>query len=75
MSEQAERVNDRPTRVYLPWTPAEDRQLLQAYDQGKPLKDLATQHHRSLGAIKSRLLHLGKQPRNSIHTKASRLMP
>ena len=58
MSEQAKRVNERPPRVYLPWTRTEDHQLLEAYDQGKTLKDLAKDHRRSLGAIKSRLLHL-----------------
>lgn len=56
-------MNDRPQRVYLPWTKDEDERLLRAYAEGARLTELSQAHQRSLGAIKSRLLHLGKLPR------------
>ena len=56
-------MNDRPRRVYEPWTRKEDEELLKNFDQGTTLKMLAADHQRSLGAIKPRLLHLGRVPR------------
>ncbi len=56
-------MNDRPRRVYMPWTSDEDDRLVQAHAEGAQLKHLAAAHQRSLGAIKSRLLHLGRIPR------------
>jgi hypothetical protein len=53
------RVNDRPRRVYEPWDPEEDDQLREAFEAGSTAQELADLHQRSLGAIKSRLLHLG----------------
>jgi len=52
-------VNDRPRRVYEYWTQEEDGRLREGFDAGLSAKQLAERHQRSLGAIKSRLLHLG----------------
>ena len=52
-------MNDRPPRVYMPWTQEEDEKLLKAFREGRKPDQLAEDHQRSLGAIKSRLLHLG----------------
>lgn len=52
------RVKERPQRVYLPWTVEEDQRLVEAYREGKTAEQLSSIHQRSLGAIRSRLLHL-----------------
>ena len=56
-------MNERPGRVYLPWSKEEDERLSRAFESGTPLNTLSETHQRSLGAIKSRLLHLGYTPR------------
>jgi hypothetical protein len=38
------------------WTPEEDERLLKAFDAGIGVKELAAQHGRTTGAIKSRLV-------------------
>jgi hypothetical protein len=42
------------------WTEAEDDQLATGFDAGKSFKELSEEHGRTEGAIKSRLLKLGK---------------
>ncbi|MGC4060961.1 MAG: hypothetical protein QM749_08970 [Aquabacterium sp.] len=61
-------ADDKPTRAKADspgnagksWTPAEDQQLAQAFDQGRQIAELAKAHQRTAGAIKSRLIRLGR---------------
>jgi len=52
-----------PTNEGRPWSQLEEQELLQAFDTGATLTDLAERHRRKTGAIKSRLRRLGKDPR------------
>lgn len=49
-----------PWNAGKPWTEEEERLLTAGYDQGVPFSELSKKHGRTLGAIKSRLLKLGK---------------
>ena len=42
------------------WTREEDEQLIQEFDSGIPIKELAKIHQRTGGAIEARLARLGK---------------
>lgn len=53
-----------------PWSDEEDRQLLAAFDAGRPLAELAQAHGRTRGGIQARLVRHGRmqppmQPRPS----------
>ena len=50
----------RPGKAGKSWSQDEDAQLLQAFDGGRELRALASQHERSAGGIRSRLVHLGR---------------
>jgi hypothetical protein len=50
----------RPGNAGKPWSPEEDAQLLQAFDGGQDMRELAGHHQRSAGSIRLRLLHLGR---------------
>jgi hypothetical protein len=43
-----------------PWTEEEDRQLLSAFDGGRPLAELAQLHGRTRGGIQARLVRHGR---------------
>ena len=43
-----------------PWTEEEDRQLLSAFDGGRPLVQLAQAHGRTRGGIQARLIRHGR---------------
>jgi hypothetical protein len=43
-----------------PWTEDEDRQLLSAFDGGRPLAELAQAHGRTRGGIQARLIRHGR---------------
>ena len=43
-----------------PWTEEEDRQLLSAFDGGRPLAELAQAHGRTRGGIQARLVRHGR---------------
>ena len=43
-----------------PWTPEEDQALVAAFDSGSTPKQLAAAHERTNGAVRSRLMKLGK---------------
>lgn len=43
-----------------PWTEEEEKLLMVGFDQGVPFSELSKKHGRTLGAIKSRLVKLGK---------------
>jgi hypothetical protein len=51
---------NRPGKAGKPWSQEEDAQLLQAFDGGQPVPELASRHERSAGGIRSRLVHLGR---------------
>lgn len=46
-------------RAYAPWTPHEDEQLRQCYQQGATIRELAQEFQRKPGGIRSRLKKLG----------------
>lgn len=43
-----------------PWTDEEDRELLAAFDSGRPLAELAQAHGRTRGGIQARLIRHGR---------------
>lgn len=53
-----------PAKAGEGWSSEEDRQLFDAYEKGKSVKELATVHQRTQGAIKSRLMQSGKWDQN-----------
>lgn len=59
-AKHADRNNSSPAMAGLPWGDEEDQALLAAFDAGSTVKDMALKHGRTLGAITSRLVRLGK---------------
>jgi hypothetical protein len=49
-----------PTAAGKAWSETEDQELVQAFDGGASEKDLAARHQRTLGAIRYRLVKLGR---------------
>lgn len=47
-----------PANAYAPWSPEEERDLVQRYQAGEPVKAIAEAHGRKTGAIRSRLKKL-----------------
>lgn len=57
-----------PDNAGKSWSEAEDSKLLSEFDSGKPVKEIAGNHSRTLGAITSRLVRLGRiQERNDAY--------
>ena len=54
------RQRDLPKRVGKPWSENEDKALVKAFDKGISLNDLVIKHARTRGAIRTRLIRLGK---------------
>jgi hypothetical protein len=48
------------SNVGKPWSDEEDRQLLSAFDGGRPLAELAQAHSRTRGGIQARLIRHGR---------------
>ncbi|HKU13773.1 MAG TPA: hypothetical protein VJQ52_05220 [Steroidobacteraceae bacterium] len=48
------------SNVGKPWSEDEDRQLLSAFDGGRPLAELAQAHGRTRGGIQARLIRHGR---------------
>lgn len=57
---RADRDNSLPQNAGMSWSEEEDKELLAMYDGGTSVKEIATRHGRTLGAITSRLVHLGR---------------
>jgi uncharacterized protein with gpF-like domain len=58
---KAERKNQQlPAGTGKPWNAEEDQALVTAFESGSSIKDLAAAHERTNGAIRSRLMKLGK---------------
>lgn len=49
-----------PPATGKPWTADEDQQLIAAFESGSTPKQLAAAHQRTNGAVRSRLMKLGK---------------
>jgi len=49
-----------PAGAGKPWDAEEDQSLVGDFESGTPIKDLAQTHQRTEGAIRSRLMKLGK---------------
>jgi hypothetical protein len=62
--ERIERFDRRraqmPPKTGEPWSEDEDRKLLAAFDAGRALQELASQHERTMGAVRARLLKYGR---------------
>jgi hypothetical protein len=62
--ERIERFDRRraqmPAKTGEPWSEQEDRRLLAAFDAGMALQELASQHERTMGAVRARLLKYGR---------------
>ena len=54
------RQRDLPERVGKPWSENEDKALINAFEKGVSLNDLVIKHQRTRGAIRTRLVRLGK---------------
>lgn len=51
---------EQPRNMGVPWSEAEDRSLLAAFDAGRSLGELAAAHQRTQGAIRLRLAKYGR---------------
>lgn len=60
--ETAPHEKGQPIHAGQSWERAEDEQLMEEFDSGMPIKDMAHQHQRTVGAIEARLARLGKVP-------------
>jgi hypothetical protein len=59
-SNRAGRNRGLPDRAGEPWDEHEDGELMERFDTGWNIADLAKHHHRTRGAIRARLVRLGK---------------
>lgn len=55
-----ERNGALPDNAGRAWSDEEDKKLLAIFDAGTPAKEIAAKHGRTLGAITSRLVRLGR---------------
>ena len=60
LAQRQTRESQLPKGAGKPWTAPEDDALAQAFDAGLSIAQLANEHQRSEGAIRSRLARLGK---------------
>jgi DNA-binding NarL/FixJ family response regulator len=54
------RQKNLPENTGKSWSEEEDNQLIDKFDSGKSCKEISEEHKRTEGAIKSRLIKLGK---------------
>ena len=59
-SEKTKSEKPQPENAGKPWTEEEDALLCQMFDEGTKLKELCEFNKRTSGAIKARLVRLGK---------------
>ena len=57
---RADRDTALPKNAGRSWSDEEDKQFLVIFDSGTPVKEIASRHGRTLGAIDSRLVRLGR---------------
>lgn len=60
MNDKHSVVNNGPANAGKSWELIEDDQLIASFDKGMSIKELALKHQRTIGAIQSRLVKLGK---------------
>jgi hypothetical protein len=60
MLERSKRQGSLPESAGKAWSTEEDSLLIEQFDKRIPIKELSVDHKRTEGAIKSRLLKLGK---------------
>ncbi|MCK5563769.1 MAG: hypothetical protein KAJ07_00860 [Planctomycetes bacterium] len=61
-----QRKKNLPQRVGKPWDNEEAEKAATAYDKGFGIKEIATKHQRTNGAIKSQLVKMGKISKDEI---------
>lgn len=54
------RRKNLPERTGQPWGEDETRQVIKRFDEGAEIIEIATEHKRTTGAIRSQLLRLGR---------------
>jgi hypothetical protein len=54
------RQGDLPANAGRPWSEDEAGNLLESFDAGKTIEELSTLHGRTPGAIRARLMRMGK---------------
>lgn len=54
------RKSTLPEKAGCPWSQQEDKELGEDFDGGMSVKSIASKHRRTIGAISSRLVHIGK---------------
>ena len=54
------RSNRLPSSAGKAWTTSDENELVEEFDTGSKIKELAEKHGRTVGAIRSRLIKLGK---------------
>jgi hypothetical protein len=59
---QCERISSLPDNAGKPWCGEDDAELVQSFDSGRPVADLAAAFRRTRGSIASRLVRLRKVP-------------
>jgi hypothetical protein len=65
-------ADSQPSHAGSAWAEEEDRRLLDAFDQGATVNQLAHSHGRSRGGIAARLVRLGRiKERAEIYTRGS----
>ena len=63
LKKEEKRINrqkELPGRVGKSWSDGEDKSLIAEFDSGRSIDDLAQRHKRTRGAIRARLIRLGK---------------
>jgi len=60
MEARESRIQRLPQNAGNTWHPEEQERLLKRFEEGVPIKELAKEHGRTEGAIRSRLMKLGK---------------
>ena len=55
-----DRRKELPPNIGRPWTQEDDEWIAQGFDDGASIPEMAESHGRTAGAIRSRLLKLGK---------------
>ena len=60
LEEKIKKQRDLPERVGKPWSKNEDQALIKAFENGTAIEEMVVKHKRTRGAIRSRLVKLGK---------------
>ena len=60
IEEKIKKQRDLPERVGKPWSENEDQALIKEFDSGSSIDEMVVKHQRTRGAVRSRLVKLGK---------------